>query len=245
MWNCIAKTCRTKLLGTPLLKTHRRVSAKCVTYSGTAWKFQQAQGNALLHWDVVCRYSSMKTHFQLTSSRTNFNTLHEKHLCGTKILGTQLFRTTQMCQGSTCHVVAQHGDISKLNKALLLTCEVCATIAIKTSKKISMLFQKTQGKEGKPRKATFVAQRFLGHNCWLPRCAHVRLPRYMPKRTYMSIRTAARDPDSGQGQRACLLAQHVLSKGWTKQLYWLGKLCKFANLTYDFCDLRCHLGDEM
>ena len=41
--NCITKTCSTKLLGTPLLKTHRRVSAKCVTYSGTAWKFQQAQ----------------------------------------------------------------------------------------------------------------------------------------------------------------------------------------------------------
>ena len=78
MSNCIAKTCRTKLLGTPLLKTHRRVSAKCVTYSGTAWKFQQAQGKALLHWDVVCRYSSLKTHFQLTSSRTNFNTLHRK-----------------------------------------------------------------------------------------------------------------------------------------------------------------------
>ena len=78
MSNCIAKTCRTKLLGTPLLKTHRRVSAKCVTYSGTAWKFQQAQGNALLRWNVVCRYSSLKTHFQLTSSRTNFNTLHRK-----------------------------------------------------------------------------------------------------------------------------------------------------------------------
>ena len=78
MSNCIAKTCRTKLLGTPLLKTHRRASAKCVTYSGTAWKFQQAQGKALLHWDVVCRYSSLKTHFQLTSSRTNFNTLHRK-----------------------------------------------------------------------------------------------------------------------------------------------------------------------
>ena len=78
MSNCVAKTCRTKLLGTPLLKTHRRASAKCVTYSGTAWKFQQAQGKALLHWDVVCRYSSLKTHFQLTSSRTNFNTLHRK-----------------------------------------------------------------------------------------------------------------------------------------------------------------------
>ena len=105
--------------------------------------------------------------------------------------------------------------------------------------------KKDKANKGKQTKATFVAQRFLGHNCWLPRCAHVRLPRYMPKRTYMSIRTAARDPDSGQGQRACLLAQHVLSKGWTKQLYWLGKLCKFANLTYDFCDLRCHAGDEM
>ena len=58
------------------------------------------------------------------------------YICGTKILGTQLFETTQMCQGSTCHVVAQHGDISKLNKALLLTWEVCATIAIKTPKKI-------------------------------------------------------------------------------------------------------------
>ena len=31
-------------------------------------------------------------------------------------------------------------------------------------------------------------QRFLGHNCWLPRCADVRVPRYMSKRT------AAREP---------------------------------------------------
>ena len=151
----------------------------------------------------------------------------EKHLCGTKILGTQLFETTQMCQGSTCHVVAQHGDISKLNKALLLTWEVCATIAIKTSKKdFAMLFQKTQGKEGKPRKATFVTQRFLGHNCWLPRCADVRVPRYMPRQP-LGILTRV----PCQGQRACLLAQHVLSTGSTKQLYWLGKLCIFANLT--------------
>ena len=161
-----------------------------------------------------------------------------------RFLGTQLFRTTQMCQGSTCHVVAQHGDISKLNKALLLTWEVCATIAIKTSKKISMLFQKTQGKEGKPRKATFVAQRFLGHNCWLPRCAHVRLPRYMPKRTYMSIRTAARDPDSGSGS-TCLSSSTacLVQQAGQKQLYWLGKtvqICKF-NIWY----LLCHAGDEM
>ena len=116
-----------------------------------------------------------------------------------------------MCQGSTCHVVAQHGDISKLNKALLLTWEVCATIAIKTSKKdFATLFQKTQGKEGKPRKATFVTQRFLGHNCWLPRCVDVRVPRYMPRQP-LGILTQV----PCQGQRACLLAQHVLSTGWT------------------------------
>ena len=165
-----------------------------------------------------------------------------------------------MCQGSTCHVVAQHGDISKLNKALLLTWEVCATIAIKTSKEISQCCSKKhKANKGKPTKATsvtqrflghnclrqrrcvrghrvrlshsmeisasltklfcwlgksvqplpsrhpkrfrnavpkstrqtkatFVTQRFLGHNCWLPRCAHVRVPRYMSKRT------AAREP---------------------------------------------------
>ena len=163
----------------------------------------------------------------------------EKHLCGTKILGTQLFETTQMCQGSTCHVVAQHGDISKLNKALLLTWEVCATIAIKTSKKISQCCSKKhKANEGKPRKATFVTQRFLGHNCWLPRCAHVRVPRYMPRQP-LGILTQV----PCQGQRACLLAQHVLSTGWTKQLYWLGKLCVFANLTYDICvamlEMKC------
>ena len=138
MSNCIAKTCRTKLLGTPLLKTHRRVSAKCVTYSGTAWKFQQAQ-----------RSSAALGH------RVHYI---EKHLCGTKILGTQLGKSVQPLPSR---------PPKRFHNAML---------------------QKTQGKEGKPRKATFVTQRFLGHNCWLPRCAHVRVPRYMSKRT------AAREP---------------------------------------------------
>ena len=149
MWNCIAKTCRTKLLGTPLLKTHRRVSAKCVTYSGT--------GSAKL----CCIGTSCAGMYSPLKNISNWQVLEqvstpyiEKHLCGTKILGTQLFRTTQMCQGSTCHVVAQHGDISKLNKALLLTWEVCATIAIKTSKEISQCHvpKKTrQTKANRPR----------------------------------------------------------------------------------------------
>ena len=112
------------------------------------------------------------------------------NICGTKILGTQLSETTQMCQGSTCHVVAQHGDTSKLNKALLLTWEVCATIAIKTSKEISQCHvpKKTRQTKANQKKARCVTQRFLGHNCWLPRCADVRVPRYMSKRT------AAREP---------------------------------------------------
>ena len=92
------------------------------------------------------------------------------NICGTKILGTQLLRTTQMCQGSTCHVVAQHGDISKLKKALLLTWEVCATIAIRYHQGIQRDFsmlssKKHKANKRKPTKATFVAQRFLGHNC--------------------------------------------------------------------------------
>ena len=161
---------------------------------------------------------------------------------GTKILGTQLFRATQMCQGSTCHVVAQHGDISKLNKALLLTWEVCATIAIKTSKEISHRHVPKKTRQTKANKQ----RQHLWHKdswdttVWVPRCAHVRVPRYMSKRT------AAREPRLRSRVRvncACLLAQHVLSTGWTKQLYWLGKLCKFSNLTYDICvamlEMKC------
>ena len=75
-----------------------------------------------------------------------------------------------MCQGSTCHVVAQHGDISKLKKALLLTWEVCATIAIRYHQGIQRDFsmlssKKRKANKGKPTKATIVTQRFLGHNC--------------------------------------------------------------------------------
>ena len=112
-----------------------------------------------------------------------------KPVCGTKILGTRLFRTTQMCQGSTCHVVAQHGD------ALLLTWEVCATIAIKTSKEIS---QCHVPKKTRQTKATFVAQRFLGHNCWgLHRCV--------------------------RGQRVMLLHRMEIPASLTKLFCWLGK----------------------
>ena len=121
------------------------------------------------------------------------------NICGTKILGTQLLRTTQMCQGSTCHVVAQHGDISKLNTALLLTWEVCATIAIKTSKEISQCCSKKhKANKGKPTKATSVTQRFLGRNCWgLHRCV--------------------------RGQRVMLSHSMEISASLTKLFCWLGK----------------------
>ena len=49
-------------------------------------------------------------------------------------------------------------------------------------------FRNAVPKSTRPTKATFVTHRFLGHNCWLARCAHVRVPRYMSKRT------AAREP---------------------------------------------------
>ena len=68
-----------------------------------------------------------------------------------------------MCQGSTCHVVAQHGDIGKLNTALLLTWEVCATIAIRCHQDIQRDFampcsKKHKANQGIPTKATFVTQ---------------------------------------------------------------------------------------
>ena len=165
MSNCIAKTCGTKLLGTPLLKTHRRVSAKCVTYSGTAWKFQQAQRNALLRWNVVCRYSSMKTHFQLTSSRTNFNTLHRKTSLWHEDSWFNCLRQHRCVRGQ--RVMLSHSmEISaSLTKSFADLGSLCNHCHQDTQKDLAMLFQKTQGKEGKPRKATFVTQRFLGHNC--------------------------------------------------------------------------------
>ena len=196
---------------------------------------------ALLHWDVVCRYSPWKTypadkfsnkfghltkqnlfvaqrlghdclglhrcvrgqrvHGCCTAWRCSFAGLGKSvqpiaiktskeisecyvpkktrqtkaTFCGTKILGTQLLRTTQMCQGSTCHVVAQHGDISKLNKALLLTWEVCATIAIKTSKDIAQCHVPQKARQTKAnRQRQHLAQRFLGHSCLgLHRCVRV------------------------------------------------------------------------
>ena len=77
MSNCITKSCSTKLLGTPLLKTHRRVSAKCVTYSGTAWKFQQAQRSSAALGRRV-QVVPHEKHFRPTSFQTNFNTLQGK-----------------------------------------------------------------------------------------------------------------------------------------------------------------------
>ena len=145
---------------------------------------------ALLHWDIVCRHLfPTENTFPTDKFLNQFLTPYiEKHLCSTKILGTQLFRTTQMCQGSTCHVVAQHGDISKLNKALLLTWEVCANIAIKTSKKISQCHAPKNTRQTKANQQ----RQHLWHkdswDTWPPRCAHVRVPRYMSKRT------AAREP---------------------------------------------------
>ena len=127
----------------------------------------------LLTWEV-CATIAIRCHQHIKS---NFSLLSFKkkqtdrnNICGTKILGTQLLSTTQMCQGSTCHVVAQHGDISKLKKALLLTWEVCATIAIRYHQDIQRDFsmlssKKHKANKGKPTKATFVTQRFLGHNC--------------------------------------------------------------------------------
>ena len=128
----------------------------------------------LLTWEA-CATIAIKTSKEISqcyvSKRQGKQRRTNKgNICGTKILGTQLFRTTQMCQGSTCHVVAQHGDISKLNKALLLTWEVCATIAIRCHQDIQRDFampcsKKHKANKGIPTKATFVTQRFLGHNC--------------------------------------------------------------------------------
>ena len=168
---------------------HTDVSALNVSHiCGRAWKFQQAQrSSAALGRRVQVfppkNISSWQVFKQI------WTPYKAKPVCGTKILGTRLFRTTQMCQGSTCHVVAQHGD------ALLLTWEVCATIAIKTSKEIS---QCHVPKKTRQTKATFVAQRFLGHNCWgLHRCV--------------------------RGQRVMLLHSMEISASLTKLLCWLGK----------------------
>ena len=100
----------------------------------TAWRYQQALENLFADLGSLCNHCHQmpSRHPCLDFSMLSFKqqkTNRQKEHCGTKILGTQLFRTTQMCQGSTCHVFAQHGDISKLKKALLLTWEVCATIA--------------------------------------------------------------------------------------------------------------------
>ena len=118
-----------------------------------------------------CHHDIQRDHDAVLQKRQGKQRQTKKgNICGAKILGTQLFETTQMCQGSTCHVVAQHGDISKLNKALLLTWEVCATIAIRCHQEIRRDFamlcsKKHKANKGKPTKATFVTQRFLGHNC--------------------------------------------------------------------------------
>ena len=121
----------------------------------------------LLTWEV-CATIAIKTSKEISqcyvSKRQGKQRQTNKgNICGTKILGTQLFRTTQMCQGSTCRVVAQHGDISKLNKALLLTWEVCATIAIRCHQDIQRDFampcsKKHKANQGIPTKATFVTQ---------------------------------------------------------------------------------------
>ena len=116
------------------------------------------------------------------------------NMCGTKILGTQLFSTTQMRQGSTCHVVAQHGDISKLKKTFVRTWEVCATIAIRCHQDIHVWISQCY----KPTETTFVAQRFLGHNC-------------------LGLRRCVR------GQRVMLLHSMEISASFRKLVCWLGK----------------------
>ena len=152
-----------------------------------------------------------------------------------------------MCQGSTCHVVAQHGDISKLNKALLLTWEVCATIAIKTSKEISQCYVPNNTRQTK----AYQQRQHLWHkDSWDTTVDYPDVPMSGSQGTCPNGHTCPNGQPLGiltqvpcQGQRACLLAQHVLSTGWTKQLYWLGKLCIFANLTNDICiamlEMKC------
>ena len=145
------------------------------------------------------------------------------NICDTKILGTQLLRTTQMCQGSTCHVVAQHGDISKLNKALLLTWEVCATIAVKTSKEISQCYVP---KNTRQTKANQQRQHLWHKDSWDTTVDYPDVPMSGSQGTCPNGHSCPNGQPLGiltqvpcQGQRACLLAQHVLSTGWTKQLY--------------------------
>ena len=116
--------CGTKILGTQL-------TCHVVAQHGDISKLKKT---CLLTWEVCANHCHQmpSRHPCLDFSMLSFKkqkTNRQKQHCGTKILGTQLFRTTQMCQGSTCHVFAQHGDISKLKKTLLLTWEVCATIA--------------------------------------------------------------------------------------------------------------------
>ena len=55
----------------------KRFSAKCVTYSGTAWKFQQAQRSSAALGRRV-QVVPHEKHFRLTSFQTNFNTLQSK-----------------------------------------------------------------------------------------------------------------------------------------------------------------------
>ena len=141
--------CGTKILGTqPFETTQMCQGSTChvVAQHGDISKLNKA---LLLTWEV-CATTAIRCHqdIHVWISQCRVSTKNKPtetlfvYICGTKILGTQLFETTQMCQGSTCHVVAQHGDISKLNKALLLTWEVCATIAVKTPKKISQCCSK-------------------------------------------------------------------------------------------------------
>ena len=169
--------CSTKILGTQLFRTTQMCQGSTchvVAQHGDISKLKKA---LLLTWEVCANHCHQMPSkhpcldFSMLSSKKQKKQTDRSNICGTKILGTQLFRNTQMCQGSTCHVVAQHGDISKLKKALLLTWEVCATICNHCHQMpsrhpcldFSMLsFNKPNNK---PTEATFVAQRFLGHNC--------------------------------------------------------------------------------
>ena len=131
-------------------------------------------------------------------------------------LGHLCFKHTDVSALNVSHILAQRGNFSRLRETLYCIGTSCAGIPQKDNKFPTDKI--SNDIQHLAKKNMFVAQRFLGHNC-------LRLHRCV------------------RGQRACLLAQHVLSIGWTKQLYWLGKLCIFANklwYLYAMLEMTCH-----
>ena len=230
---CLTKTCRTKTSWDTL--KHTDMSALNVS------RILAQRGNFSMHWDVVCRYSSMKTHSNWQVLEQISTPYKEKPVCGTKILGTQLLRTTQMCQGSMCHVVAQHGDISKLHKALLLTWEVCATIAIKTPKEISECYVP---KKTRQTKANQQRQHLWHKDSWDTTVDYLDVPMSGSQGTCLNGQPLG-SPDSGpvsgstclSSSTACLVNRLDKTTLLTRETV---QICKF-NIWY----LRCHAGDEM